>query len=189
MKKIISKSVTALLLVTSLNAASTTCDTLDTSIENLGTTVTDQQALVSKLSDDIGVMADRIGTMADRIVATEKLLSETLLALTGSTSNTLSNTAVMTAPLDSSTASKTTAPTITILSAPTAYLLYASTSPKFEQSKSIVLYIDSDATLSTSWTRVSELAATNGDVIYIAVKSINNNLISALSNGVKLTLQ
>lgn len=83
MKNLMSKSIITLLLITTLNAETTTCDTLNASIDNLGQSVTNQQELVSKLSDDIGIMADRIGTMADRIVATEKLLADTLLALTG----------------------------------------------------------------------------------------------------------
>ena len=56
-------------------------------------------------------------------------------------------------------------------------------------STSIKIYIDSADTLSRAWTQVSDFAATNNDVIYIAIKSINNNIISTLSNGVKLTLE
>jgi uncharacterized coiled-coil protein SlyX len=100
------KGVVALFLVTSLNAETTTCDTLNTSINTLGTSVTNQQALVSKLSDDISAMAERIGTMADKIVVTEKILSDTLLALTGNTTlSSLATTAILTSPLDSSTIS------------------------------------------------------------------------------------
>ncbi|WP_297440506.1 hypothetical protein [Sulfurimonas sp.] len=171
MKSIMLKSTFALLLAASLTAQTTTCETLDASIENLGTTVTNQQTLVSKLSDDIGVMSERILTMANKIVATEKLLSDTLLALTGNAAlSSLANSVILTTPTDSSIASKTTAPTITITTAPSEYLLYVSTTPLFEAGKTITLYIDSTATLNSAWLRVADFAASNSDVIYIAVK-------------------
>lgn len=177
----------SILFVTSLFAKTTTCDSLSADITSLQTTVTQQQKLVSKLSDDIGVMADRIGTMADRIVATENLLSQTLLALTGN--KTLQNSVALLAPLDSSVASKTTPPSISLSNAATKYLLHVSKTATFERASSLVLYIDSDATLAKSWAQVSAFAATNSDVVFIAVQSIDNNVISTLSNGVKLTLQ
>ena len=164
-----------------------TCDALNTSITNLQTSVTNQQKLVSKLADDIGVMADRIGTMADRIVATEKLLSNTLLTLTGNKS--LTNSVALTKPIDSSTALKATAPDISLSNSASTYLLYASTKNTFNRADSLVIYINSSNTLSAAWEQVANLATTNNDVIYIAVKSINSNVISALSNSVKLTLQ
>ena len=108
MKKLLMSAVTSVILIASVNAE--TCDavaTVNTSIEGLNTTVTNQQALVSKLSDDIGLMADRIGTMADKIVATEILLSDTLIVLTGNAdlgSSSSSSTGVLTKPLDGSTA-------------------------------------------------------------------------------------
>jgi len=175
------------LFTLNLYAQTTTCDTLNASVANLETSVTNQQALVSKLSDDIGVMADRIGTMADRIVTTEKLLSDTLLTLTGNAS--LVKSVILTAPLDSSTVSKVTAPTMTLSDSASQYLLYASTDTSFERAKSLVIYVDSSDALTKAWAQVAELAATNNDVIFIAVKSINNNVISTLSNSVKLTLQ
>lgn len=82
MNKIISTYIISLLVVVNVYAE-TTCESLNTDISALQTTVTQQQTLVSKLSDDIGTMADRINVVADKIVATEKLLSETLLAITG----------------------------------------------------------------------------------------------------------
>jgi len=194
MKKKITVIATSFFLASFLHAETTTCDALNSSIDSLETSVTNQQALVSKLSDDIGTMADRIntmadkiGVMADRIVKTETLLSQTLLAVTGNSSS--ANTVVLLNPLDSTTASKTTPPTITLSPTTTSYLLYASTSATFEAAKTITLYVDSQNTLTNSWNRVTTLAATNGDVIYIAVKGINNSVVSALSNGVKLTLQ
>jgi len=169
-------------------AGTTSCDTINTSVNNLETSVTNQQKLVSKLSDDIGTMADRIGTMADKIVKTEDLLSQTLLTITGN--KTLTNTVALTKPLDSTTAQKNTPPTIELSDNATTYLLYASTDAKFDRAKSLIIYVDtSNDTLKNSWSQVADLAGTNNDVIYIAVKSINNNVISALSNETKLTLQ
>ena len=187
MNKMIISLFIPLFFITNINAETVTCDSLDASITNLGTIVTDQQALVSKLSDDIGVMADRIGDMADKIVLTETLLSQTLLTITGNT--TLTNAVILLSPLDSTTASKTIASTLTLSDSASQYILYASKSPTFSETNSIKIYIDSTDTLSRSWTQVSDFAATNSDVIYIAIKSINNNIISTLSNGVKLTLQ
>ncbi|MEO1954033.1 MAG: hypothetical protein ABGW74_04945 [Campylobacterales bacterium] len=195
MKNILVSVVASLVLVSGLNAE-TTCEavsTVNTSIESLNDTVTNQQALVSKLSDDIGVMADRIGDMADKIVVTEKLLSDTLIVLTGNASLGSSSTTsgvVLTQPLDNTVASKTTPPTITISTDSSKYLLYASTTPTFDDGKTISLYIESDTSLKTSWPEVVDFASNNSDTIYIAVKSIDvNNKISSLSNGVKLNLE
>jgi len=175
------------LFTLNLYAGTTTCDTLNASVADLETSVTNQQKLVSKLSDDIGTMADRIGTMADRIVVTEKLLANTLLTLTGNSS--LENSVVLTSPLDSTTASKSTAPNITLSNSASQYLLYASTDANFQRAKSLVIYIDSSDRLTKAWAQVANLAANNNDIIYIAVKSINDNVVSTLSNSVKLTVQ
>ena len=179
----------SLLLVANIYAETSTCtcESLNADVTKLQTTVTEQQALVSKLSDDIGTMADRIGDMADKIVATEKLLSDTLLTLTGNA--TLVNSVALLSPADSTTASKTTAPTISLSNSATQYLLHASTSATFERSKSVVIYVDSDDALTKAWAQVADLAATDGGVVFIAVESINDNVISALSNSAKLTLQ
>jgi hypothetical protein len=196
MKKILSTALLTTMLTISLQADTTTCDavgTVNTSIESLNTTIANQQALVSKLSDDIGLMADRIGLMADKIVVTEKLLADTLIILTGNSdlgSSSSSTTGVaLTQPLDGATVSKTTAPTITLSTSSSKYLLYASSEPTFSDATTISLYIESTTGLSTSWTQVVNFAGSNS-TIYIAVKNIDaNNKISSLSNGVKLTLE
>ena len=174
----------------------TTCSavgTVNTSIEELSKSVENQQQLVSKLSDDIGVMADRIGVMADRIVYTEELLADTLIVLTGNSnlgSGSDSGSAViLLKPLDGSIVSKTTPPTIELSNGATKYLLYVSLEPTFRDGDTISLYIESSTGLNTSWQQVVSFASSNS-YIYIAVKSIDeNNKISSLSNGVKLTLQ
>ncbi|MDF1877407.1 hypothetical protein JHD47_06210 [Sulfurimonas sp. SAG-AH-194-L11] len=190
MKKLIVSFVSVMVLFSTVYAA-TTCDevaTVNTSIESLNTTVTNQQALVSKLSDDIGIMSDRILVMADKIVATEQLLADTLLAITGTTTSA-STGVVLSKPLDGSTQSKTVAPTMELSTASTTYLLYASTEPTFSAGNTISLYIESTESLSTSWTQVVNFAGTS-TTIYIAVKSVDSNgKISSLSNGVKITLQ
>jgi len=196
MKKTIISLVTSVVLFTTLHAETTSCEavqTVNTSITDLSKAVSDQQALTSKLSDDIGTMADRIGTMADRIVTTEKLLSDTLIILTGNTdlgsSSSSTSGVVLTKPLDGATVSKSTAPTIQLSTSSSKYLLYASTEPTFDDGKTISLYIESNTGLDTSWKQVVNFAG-NNNTIYIAVKSIDaNNKISSLSNGVKLTLQ
>ncbi len=175
------------LFTLNLYAETTTCDSINADISAMQTTVTKQQELVSKLSDDIGIMADRIGDMADKIVATEHLLSETLLALTGNSS--LISSVALLSPADSSTASKTTPPTISLSNAATTYLLHASPSATFERAKSLVIYVDSDNALNNAWAQVADLATTNGGVVFIAVQSINGSVISTLSNSAKLTLQ
>lgn len=78
---------------------------------------------------------------------------------------------------------------MTLSNAATTYLLHVSKTATFERANSIVLYIDSSDTLANSWSQVATFAATNSDVVFIAVQSINENVISTLSNGVKLTLQ
>lgn len=190
MKILIASLVSSMLMFTSLQSA-TSCDavtTVNTSVESLNTTVTQQQALVSKLSDDIGVMSDRILVMADKIVVTERLLSDTLLAITGTTSSS-SIGVVLSKPLDGAAQSKSVAPTMELSTASATYLLYASTEPTFSASKTISLYVESSASLSTSWTQVVNFAGVSTR-IYIAVKSVDSNgKISSLSNGVKLTLE
>jgi len=196
MRKLLISTVASIVLIANISATETTCEAVEsvnTSIESLSTTVTNQQALVSKLSDDIGVMSDRIVPMADKIVETEKLLSDTLIVLTGNadlgSSSSSTTGVVLTKPLDGSTASKTVAPTIELTTASSKYLLFASTEPTFGDGTSISLYIESNTGLSTSWNQVINFAGANS-TIYIAVKSIDaNNKISSLSNGVKLTLQ
>ena len=196
MKHGIVKSLALVILLTNVNAETTTCEavsTVNTSIESLNTSVADQQALVSKLSDDIGVMADRIGTMADKIVVTEKLLSDTLIVLTGNadlgSSSSATTGVVLTKPLDGATVSKNTAPTIELSTSSSKYLLYASTEPTFGEATTISLYIESTSGLSTSWTQIVNFAG-SASTIYLSVKNIDaNNKISSLSNGVKLTLQ
>jgi len=196
MKQGLIKGLAFVALLTNLNAETTTCSavsTVNTSIESLNTSVANQQKLVSKLSDDIGVMADRIGTMADRIVDTEKLLSDTLIVLTGNadlgSSSSATTGVVLMKPLDGATVSKDTAPTIKLSTSSSKYLLYASTEPTFGESTTISLYIESTSGLNTSWAQIVNFAG-SASSIYIAVKNIDeNNKISSLSNGVKLTLQ
>ncbi len=156
-------------------------------INSLNETVIEQQALVSKLSDDIGLMADRIVAMADRIVATEELLSQTLIVLvnnpdfagTGS-----SNATALISPVDNATLT-TAAPVITTIPASTVYLIYASTEPTFSAGNTISLYVDSSTVLSSKWSQI--VAFAGSATIYLAVKRIDGNTISTISNGVKVS--
>jgi len=142
--------------------------------------------LISKLSDDIGLMADRIlvmadkiGEMSDRIVHTEELLAD------------LNNNS-----------SDSTTPTL-LISADSNTVLYANQVPEFSmniQAPQMLIYVSSSLTMQTNtisilvnnssdleqqWSELKTLASNNK--IYIAVKTIDGNTISSLSNVLTYT--
>lgn len=157
-------------------------------MDKLNISVVDQQKLVSKLSDDIGLMADRILEMSDRIVTTEDLLAQTLTTLLANpelSGESSANATALTSPSDNTIVGVSIAPTITMIPAATVYLLYASTTPTFSAGNTISIYIDSNEALTQKWSQVASFAGST--TIYIAVKRINGNTISSLSNGVKVS--
>jgi len=142
--------------------------------------------LVSKLSDDIGLMADRIlvmadkiGDMADRIVHTELLLT------------------------DLNTSTKPCSTNLGSISANSKTVLYANQVPEFSmniQAPQMLIYVSSTLTMQTDtisvlvnnssdleqqWAELKTLATNNK--IYIAVKTIDANTISSLSNVLTYT--
>ncbi len=157
-------------------------------LESLNTTMVEQQDLISKLSDDIGLMADRIILMADRIVYTEELLTQSLELLIKNpdfAGTSSSNGVALTSPTGISTLSATTAPVITTTPSTDIYLIYASTVPTFSSGNTISLYIESQDALNTKWSQIVDFAGTSE--VYLAVKRIDSNTISSISNGVKVS--
>ncbi len=150
-------------------------------LESLNTTMVEQQDLISKLSDDIGLMADRI-------VYTEELLTQSLELLIKNpdfAGTSSSNGVALTSPTGISTLSATTAPVITTTPSTDIYLIYASTVPTFSSGNTISLYIESQDALNTKWSQIVDFAGTSE--VYLAVKRIDSNTISSISNGVKVS--
>ena len=172
--------------------AAETCSSvalLETSVTELSDTINTSQTTTLQLSTDIGTMADRIGTMADRIVATENLLAETLVTLTGS-SNSSTPTVLLTAPLDNASVAAATAPTITLSPASNRYLLLASNSALFPDNDTVSLLIDtSNNSLTTAWSLITGSVAQNS-TIFIAVRSLDaSDQQSDRSNSIQLNIQ
>jgi len=143
--------------------------------------------LISKLSDDIGLMADRIlvmadkiGEMSDRIVHTEELLAEL------NKNNTNANT-VPTVVISSNSQSVLYAnqtPNFTLNTEAPQMLIYISSSLTM-QSDTISVLVNNPSDLEQQWSELKTLAHNNK--IYIAVKTIDGNTISSLSNVLTYT--
>ena len=189
-KYISSLFLTVLLLSFSAQAETTTYTdfvAMQNDMDSLNSTMIEQQDLISKLSDDIGLMADRILEMADRIVYTEELLAQSLTLLINNpdfAGTSSSNGVALTSPTGNSTLS-TTAPVITTIPSAAVYLIYASTVPTFSAGNTISLYIESQDALNSKWSQIVDFAGTSE--IYLAVKRIDGNIISSISNGVKVS--
>jgi len=124
----------------------------------------------------IGVMADRIGEMADRIVHTEELIVELV-----DDQNALS---LILSPAEGDAAYSTVPVQITLSSDKVNYILYISNNADMTDSTN-ALVLNNDT--SNAWNRVPGFAT--GDTIYIAVKTVDDNSSSDLSNTVLLNLQ
>ena len=189
-KYISSLFLTVLLLSFSAQAETTTYTdfvAMQNDMDSLNSTMIEQQDLISKLSDDIGLMADHILEMADRIVYTEELLAQSLTLLINNpdfAGTSSSNGVALTSPTGNSTLS-TTAPVITTIPSAAVYLIYASTVPTFSAGNTISLYIESQDALNSKWSQIVDFAGTSE--IYLAVKRIDGNIISSISNGVKVS--
>jgi len=150
----------------------------------------DMLELFEALADDIGEMSDRIldmadkiGEMADRIVATEQLMANMMVDI---------------ATIKNNTASSTTSENIIILKDSTQEILYTSDAPLFtisNQTSEYLVYVSSSMTMTTNtvsilvhnqeeleslWNNLESLSSDSK--IYIAVKTIQDNKISSLSN-------
>ena len=178
-----------------INGATQTTNNTVNSSANAGS---DILALISKLSDDIGVMsnrilamADKIGKMADRIVATEKLMTQTLTKVQENNNILVSNSAATTSPAILNTPWGTQVngnnpPPININHYNGAYMLYASPNGAMDSSSMQVL-IHNESELITTWLQLKQLA--NNNLLYIAVRTVNGNQVSGLSNAVQILLQ
>ena len=162
--------------------------------------------LMSKLSDDIGLMADRIGQMgdrilvmadkigemADRIVQTEEIMTNTMLQMqenmnTPASSNGLAQTNNVLLLTPSHTAATTDiAPDILLSDNASSYLLYISTSPMIDAVNTSSILVQEASSLDTLWhDAVSKTAA---NTLYIAVKTLQDNQLSTLSNAVAIDI-
>ena len=141
--------------------------------------------LISKLSDDIGLMADRIlvmadkiGEMSDRIVHTEELLADL------STNNTTSAQTVLISADNNTVLYANQVPEFTLNNEASQMLIYVSSSLTM-QSDTITILVNNPSDLAQQWSELKTLADNNK--IYIAVKTIDGNVISSLSNVLTYT--
>jgi len=172
--------------------------------------------LMSKLSDDIGLMADRIltmadkiGDMADRIVETERLMADTLVRMeevavggtcttetttnpsTGTpaptTSTPSTNNTVILQTIYGSTASLYRAPQIDISDNSDTYLLYVSESPTIDASNSSSFLVGNYMPIEKAWS--DAIYHVRSNQVYIAVKTVDGDIVSNMSNVVQINLQ
>ena len=150
--------------------------------------------LFEALADDIGemadrilVMADKIGEMADRIVETNQIMA-TMATDIAAIRNTQSTGSSCTAATDTvfiaqdsyqTTLYNGEAPRFELSDGSSQYLLYVSSSAIMNTDTTAIL-VKSSYDLSVRWRDLQALA--NNYKIYVAVKSINGNTISSLSN-------
>ncbi len=169
--------------------------------------------LTSKLSDDIGVMADRIlkmadriGDMADRIERTEVLMAKLTAALANrdlelAAERPVDHKVIDAAVLDvrASEATEHSGPPLSVTGDPQRYLLYVSSSPLFQDGKTVVSLISDPDDYDASWKRsIAAIRALkhaegkeNADTIGVAVAvkaESENNRFTPLSNSVDVTV-
>lgn len=167
-------------------------DIIDTIVPTDEFTVsTELLALFSALADDIGEMADRILVMsdqilimADKIVATEQLMADMTVQLAEisagvATLNTTSTVPTVLISSDVTTISTGVAPIFTISTVTPEYVVYVSSTLVMSTNTTSIIVHNNDE-LQAQWSQLEALS-TDGN-IYIAVKSIDNNTISSLSN-------
>lgn len=158
--------------------------------------------LVSKLSDDIGIMADRIldmageigemadkiGVMADRIVHTEEMMAELTLDMATLTANAAETPQTQTTVIISNTASNVLStgdiPTFTTTLSTEEMLIYVSSTMSMS-TNTISVLVTPDETLESKWRELQTLA--KDGKIYLAIKTIDANNISSLSNVLTYT--
>ncbi len=140
------------------------------------------------MADEIGEMADKIGVMADRIVTTEQMMADMTVELAQISSSVadLSGTTPPTVLIASDTLTISTdeAPNFTISTATPEYVVYVSSTLVMNTNTTSVIVHNYDE-LQEKWAQLKTLAA-NGQV-HIAVKTIDNNSISSLSNVLSYT--
>lgn len=147
---------------------------------------------IKKLSDDIGlmadkilVMADKIGEMAERIVETEKIMAEMATDIAEiknngtSTSGTPTIEGVYLIQGYQTTLYRGEAPRFEMSQNSSEYLVYVSSSMTMNTNTVSVL-VHNQSELSELWSQLEALTADHK--IFVAVKIIENNSISSLSN-------
>ena len=143
-----------------------------------------------RLSDDIGEMADRIGEMADRIVETMELMSETLLKLEGAVGDcnnatcagVVGKTTLILSPSEGQMLTNTTF--FNLAGGYDDFILYASSDAGMAKPTNILVQ---DNDLTAALARIKGYVY--NDKIYVAVKAIDGDAVSDLSNTVMLYLQ
>lgn len=160
-------------------------------------------ALTSKLSDDIGIMSDRIllmadnidamadkiGVMADRIVTTEELMTSTLIRMEEIAAGhniTTQNSAILLQTPYGSNATYFEAPNIVLSNNADNYLLYVSDTPRIDAVSQSSVMINDVNTLNAIWADL--VANDNDNKVYIAVKTIDGDSLSDISNAVLINL-
>ena len=139
------------------------------------------------MADKILIMADKIGEMADRIVATEQLMADMMVEITairngqGTTTSSVP-TVFITQDDFQTTLYNGEAPRFNLSDNASQYLLYVSSSAVMN-TDTVAVLVKSSHDLDTRWKDLQSLA--NNYKIYVAVKSINDNTISSLSNVIE----
>lgn len=172
-------------------------ETANNGIDTAEETSIEMLSLMSKLSDDIGIMADRIltmadkigemadriGEMADRIVATEQMMADLVESLQSNALGINGEEVVESVVLDAALNGST--PQINLSNGASEYLLYASDTLQMGTDTVSVL-IRSNTDLDKFWPMMMEMTTDNQ--LFIAVKSVDGNTISSLSNVVLIAL-
>ena len=133
--------------------------------------------------------SDDIGIMADRIVKTMELLSETLLKLkeAGDCDNAtyagvVGKTTLILSPSEGQTLTNTTS--FNFAGGSDDFILYASSDAGMAKPTNILVQ---DNNLAAALARINGYVS--GDKIYVAVKTVDGDAVSDLSNTVMLYLQ
>lgn len=191
MKKIIIKIalLTSFVLPVSANAGflTTLVDAMTSTVDSTSSVSIEMLDLFAALADDIGEMADRILimsdkilVMADKIVATEQLMATMALDIADiKNANTVATTPVIITAIGSTTLGYFDEPDFSISQTTSEYLVYVSSSLAMNTNTMSVL-VHNNAELAAMWKDLNNLAVLNK--IYIAVKTIEGNTISSLSN-------
>jgi glycerol-3-phosphate dehydrogenase len=134
------------------------------------------------MADRILVMADKIGEMADRIVQTEQLMADLTQNLAESSATT-----TPTVIISSTTQNLLDTEQVPefILNMPAQQMLIYISSSLTMQSNTTCIVVNTPSELALQWAELKSLATNNK--IYIAVKTINENQISSLSNVLTYT--
>lgn len=164
-------------------------DSLAQDIDAMADKIGEMADRILVMADKIGVMADRILVMADKIVATEELMATMAVDIATiktsvSTDCTVLPTVVITS-LNGSTLWGTQAPMISLNVAATEYLVYVSSSMTMN-TNTISVLVHNNLELQSLWGNLMGLALNNQ--IFIAVKTIDANTISSLSNVLTYTI-